>query len=334
MSEALTSIGTHAFNSCTGITSIIIPQKVTSIGRNAFYGCTDLSTVIVEPTTPIEITENVFSNRANATLYVPRNSKSAYEVAEYWKDFDTIKEYPNGDVNQDGETDVLDVVDIARYVIDTPSESFDVFLADLNSDKTVNVADAVVLVNEIAGDTSWAPRMDEGNNVSNDLLTLTENDNHSLSLQLEGDGRYTAFQLDLLLPADLDVMQMQLNNQRKHGHQLLYNKVNEGHFRVIALSTSNNEFNGTSGELLNIVLEGFDSDEIVVENIHFVTPQGADVPFEAISLSHDGSTTGIGNVDSSQQVTERDEIYNLKGERLSTPQKGLNIINGKKVIIK
>ena len=27
-------------------------------------------------------------------------------------------------------------------------------------------------------------------------------------------------------------------------------------------------------------------------------------------------------------------VYNLRGQRLSTPQKGLNIINGKKVVVK
>jgi hypothetical protein len=47
----------------------------------------------VESTTPINIEEYVFTNRANATLYVPKGSKAAYEAADYWKDFKEIVEY-------------------------------------------------------------------------------------------------------------------------------------------------------------------------------------------------------------------------------------------------
>ena len=43
--ESLTSIGSHAFENCTSLTSIDLPEGVTSIGYNAFYGCTSLKTI-------------------------------------------------------------------------------------------------------------------------------------------------------------------------------------------------------------------------------------------------------------------------------------------------
>ena len=42
---AVTSIATNAFNDCSGITSIAIPNSVTSIGDDAFHGCTGLNAV-------------------------------------------------------------------------------------------------------------------------------------------------------------------------------------------------------------------------------------------------------------------------------------------------
>jgi hypothetical protein len=39
--DSVTSIGSYAFRSCTGLTSITIPNSVTSIGRSAFSGCSD-----------------------------------------------------------------------------------------------------------------------------------------------------------------------------------------------------------------------------------------------------------------------------------------------------
>ncbi len=331
--NSVTSIGKYAFKGCSGLMSVEIPNSVTSIGESAFYDCSGLMSVKVEKEAPVGITSSsTFSNRANATLYVPKDCKASYQAANYWADFKAIKEFPDPDVNQDGETDVVDVVDIARYVVATPRESFEVFLADLNSDRAVNVADAVVLVNDIAGDTNWSRSMLAPQGSRNDVLTLTESSDHSLSLQLEGDGRYTAFQFDLLLPAGMDVMQMKLNSQRKQGQQLLFNKVDEGCYRVVALSTSNREFSGVSGELLNIVPDGFAADGIAVENIHFITPQGADVPFEAIGLSKEGAATGISSI--SEDSDAQQEVYNLKGQRLASPQKGLNITKGKKIMMK
>ena len=46
------------------------------------------------------------------------------------------------------------------------------------------------------------------------------------------------------------------------------------------------------------------------------------------------NTTGIQEIANSQQLKANSQYYNLQGQRLSKPQKGLNIINGKKVVIK
>ena len=45
---SVTSIGDEAFRSCSGLTSITIPNSVTSIGGYAFYYCSGLRKVIVK----------------------------------------------------------------------------------------------------------------------------------------------------------------------------------------------------------------------------------------------------------------------------------------------
>lgn len=47
INDGVTSIGQHAFSSCTRLTSITIPDSVTSIGRYAFLQCTDLTSITI-----------------------------------------------------------------------------------------------------------------------------------------------------------------------------------------------------------------------------------------------------------------------------------------------
>ena len=91
--NSVTSIGWNAFLDCSSLTTITIPHRVTNIGGGAFNGCTSLTSVTVKATTPPTISNySTFSNRGNATLYVPVGCKAAYQAAQYWKDFNTIIE--------------------------------------------------------------------------------------------------------------------------------------------------------------------------------------------------------------------------------------------------
>ena len=329
--NSVTSIGNSAFWGCSSLTSVTIGNSVTSIGKWAFESCDKLSFVKMGKETPIEIENNTFSNCANAILQVPIGSKTAYEAANYWKDFKKIVDHIyNGDVNVDEQVNVVDVVDIARFVVGTPGNTFIEGLADINQDGSVNIGDAVTLVNDIAGDQNFVKAWNApGCYTANDLLSLTEHGD-CLLLNLDNERSYTAFQFDLYVPEDADVNKMMLDAARKQGHQLLYNKVGEGHYRVATLSTSNNAFNGNDGALLNIALTGADNSEVSIRNIHFFDAQGKDYLFEDIesavatsinSPSHDSDLNG-------------GEIYDLQGRKHEKMQKGVNIISGRKIMVK
>ena len=45
---SVTSIGSLAFDGCTGLTSVVIPNSVTSIGAGAFSSCSGLTSVVID----------------------------------------------------------------------------------------------------------------------------------------------------------------------------------------------------------------------------------------------------------------------------------------------
>ena len=305
-------------------------------GLAAFNGCPNLTQVKVAVSDPAPITAGVFNYRTNATLYVPQGARNNYTAMEYWQDFQQIKEYPDHDVNQDGEVDVVDVVDIARYVVGTPRTEFEEFLADVNGNNQVNVNDAVAIVNEIVGDPYFVKAEMAPTSAMNDQLTLAQlEEDGSLSLQLSGSTGFTAFQMNLHA-TEAEVEEMVLNAERKNGQQLLYNKVADGVYHIAALSTSNRTLRQSEGEVLNIRLDYAGADDIRLTDILFVTPQGQEVTFPDLTL---GTTTAIRDIATEDEKangtsTHDKSIYDLSGRRLQQTQRGLNIVGGKKVVVK
>jgi len=246
--------------------------------------------------------------------------------------------YLYGDVNTDEEVDVVDVVDVARYVVATPSAKFREKLADLNFDNAVNIADAVTLVNHIAGNQNFVKAL-APSGLSYDYdqcqLQLLSIGQDVLSLCLDGEADFTAFQFEVDMPEGADISTICINGTRKDGHKLLYNKLADGRYRVTALSFSNAVFKGSKGELLQFSISGQDTDDICVHDIHFVSTNGKDITFDALYVR--GTETGIGSIDNEMvngKSSNGKYIFDLLGRKHSKVQHGVNIVNGKKVAVK
>ena len=83
--NSVTSIDDSAFYGCKSLTSITIPSSVTSIGVSAFSGCKNLTSITVEATTPPTLdNKNAFNNGNNCPIYVPAESVDAYKQAKNW----------------------------------------------------------------------------------------------------------------------------------------------------------------------------------------------------------------------------------------------------------
>ena len=81
---SVTSIGDYAFNECSGLTSITIPDSVTSIGVQAFSGCSGLTSITI-PDSVTSIGSYAFYNCSGLTsITIPDSVISIGQYAFYY----------------------------------------------------------------------------------------------------------------------------------------------------------------------------------------------------------------------------------------------------------
>jgi len=90
--NSVTSIGDAAFSECNSLISITLPNKIIEFGNYVFNKCTKLTSITNPNPVPYSINSLTFGylNLSSITLYVPKNSVSAYKKAPVWKDFNIV----------------------------------------------------------------------------------------------------------------------------------------------------------------------------------------------------------------------------------------------------
>ena len=92
--NSVTNIGGSAFSYCSGLTSITIPSSVTTFGWNAFEGCSGLKKITSYIQEPFAINDGCwYGVNKSIPLYVPVDTKEKYQGTDGWKDFTNIIEF-------------------------------------------------------------------------------------------------------------------------------------------------------------------------------------------------------------------------------------------------
>ena len=231
----ITSIGTGAFNGCSGMTHLNIPNSVTSIGvyalkgcsgmsilkigkgvttfgQGCFEGCVNLTDVYCYATTAPNISANTMwgpfarTPIENFILHVPAGCKESYTVVEPWNQFKEIVEMSADetkstyDVNGDGSFGNDDVSSLVGKVLGrkdgTESAAYSF---DANKDDKVDITDVVQvigLINDIQQGN--LPETDDENEGGYEEPTETEQQVMQMSSDEEGDNETVYSQADSL----------------------------------------------------------------------------------------------------------------------------------------
>ncbi len=236
-----------------------------------------------------------------------------------------------GDANGDGEVNVSDIVEIVNYIMGKPSANFKQAAADLNGDGEINVTDIVKVVSIIMGNSNAPKRASMSEMVDNDKLMLAVNGDKSYSISLDNEAQYVAAQFEIRLSEGQTLESISINGSRSDGHVMTYAKTGHNLYKVVVFSSENRPFKGDGGELMSFKTS--DNGHIEVSNILFVTNNETERLFPSLFAGF----TGIDVVKASETM----DVYSVDGrmirkqaENTNGLEKGLYIINGKKVIVK
>ncbi len=338
----LETIGNAAFQDCKSLTRIVIPEGVKKIGSSAFLRCSALEYAEI-PSTVTNVQKaafrgcpnvkviskisaynydnytgwEVFGNSPNAKIYVPSSLKSGYESRKSYLGVtsDQIIELDeiNVTVSKGGYATLyrecpLDFKGsgLKAYVVDINNSAKNYVVLSEMTNKNIKKETALILKGEPSKTYTIFKAVDEGVEAGNEYLFGT----------VEAAG--VAF--------------TDIQNKDEYQNSTLY---------ILAEPNGNVGFykpkpaaNGGTNTVLNQYRACllWPNDLPKSENMPSTAPKNT------ISIVvNNGGTTGIehihngtdGNIHNGNRT-----VYNLNGQRVENPGKGLYIVNGKKMVIK
>lgn len=277
--------------------------------RNAVLSCTDASTIYCADT--------------KATVKVDR------------------EQIIRGDANDDGKVNVGDITAIVNNILydGTINEG----VADVNNDSKINVSD----ISWIAHFIMTGKFYDEDGTLSNvqnagfsaslsmtDAVMQTGSGCDFVISLLAGNADVTGIQFDLRLPAGLSLNgDAQQNTLRVNDHVLQWTALADDVYRFLVYSASNGTIARGESAIITLPIAAAATMtpgqyEVSIENV--VMTNGAFSVAEAVTTASVSveDPTAISSIEAAQSS----QIYDLTGRQLKQAQKGVNIINGVKVL--
>ena len=148
--QYVTAVPEQCFNGCSSLSKVALSKGLVSIGRIAFANCTALEYVEI-PKSVISIDDTAFYND-NIVLGVYKDTYALQYAEENQIDHIILDGDKTGDVNGDGVVDILDATEIQKYAAESTDFTTEQFeLGDINKDGYCDVIDALLVQKSVIG---------------------------------------------------------------------------------------------------------------------------------------------------------------------------------------
>ena len=297
----------NMFYGCEQLTSVTIGKDFTQFPEKLFADCKNLSSFTTMIEEPFDIPSNCFADnvKANATLRVPKGTVALYQAKEGWKEFAHI-------TDEEG----LDPID-ANDNVDYGNGS------GINGDTDLN--------GNVIGNIYYNISDDNGEYSSTEgciILKKSSTDNSMEGKDLFDEDLKNNFTGIILMVQGCGTIKV---NAETVGNMTL--KVKIGNSAPITMELEGKmkaSFPYSVTEPTYVYIYGGETQTANARELRAASSGNA-LKIYGIEWSDEYEINGIETIETR---TDKAVIYNLHGQRMQTVTKGINIINGKKVIIK
>lgn len=264
----------------------------------------------------------------------------------------TVKSYVPGDVDDSGDININDAVCIVNYILNKPNAKFIPEAADLDGSGDININDAVVLINKYIlkranAKAMKAPRRaatGTDNYLSLGAISIKPGETKTVSVEMTNTEGIQGLQCSIDLPEGLSFatkssgkIDIANNTDRGDGFTLSSSLQDDGSLTVATVNFEGDSYYGNSGTIFTFKIkadENIAAGEYEIKVRDIVLSSGVAIkPFDTSGkVTVSNSETGLQQIESDSNPSY--SIYNLNGQCLKTPAKGVYIRNGKKVLIK
>lgn len=234
-----------------------------------------------------------------------------------------------GDVNEDEEVNIGDVVTMVNYILQKNPPVFWFEAGDINVDGDITMSDALSVIDIILAKETVPAQMSRSFSLDCIEVSETTKDNGQelLPINLTNSSAYSAFQMDVCLPSGVHLQSVELTSRASKNHIVLWRKLANGKVRIVAYSPVNDVFTGNDGELANIYFlqnGNTKTSPIKIENAVFVTSEGHGQKVDnATSVSEPNDNGQKIYTENGQLIIVSDketevQLYNIQGIHVQT----------------
>ena len=224
-----------------------------------------------------------------------------------------------------------DIVVTVQHILEMHPSPFIFDAADMNGDGNITVTDIMLIARLILHPTMATPRhapvmTANSDRMSGESITLNSGETRTVSIMLDNELAYSAFQFDLQLPNGLTASNFSLTDRAGSSHALEMSTLHDGKMRLLCYSTDFEAFNEASGALLtfDVTAAGDVAGDITATGIEMVTTVCQTVLLDSFTIGVNNATA-VNEMATGKAIASV-EYFNLAGQRLAQPASGVNII--------